>query len=470
MADVMLLHPPVSFDHIVRGGYDENPPIGILYLAACLEKHGISVEIIDNLNAALSFEQMLTKILDKPPKILGFSSTTPQIKTTVEIARAIKNSAKGKDIITGIGNCHVSSDPTIIERYPYFDFGVIGEAESTFLSIVKKILGGQKVKGIFRAEVPRMLDEIPFPAYNLIDMDMYVNKLGLNRFPIISTRGCPFKCIFCSRPGLSPIVRSRSAANIVDEIEKYKHVCNGRFTFQDDSFSLNKRAIHNLCDELERRKIKIDWITATRFDSIGDELLRRMAKNGCKSLCFGVESADERIRNEVVKKRITDEQIYEGLKLCQKHGIDVQLSFIVGLPEETEKEVIKTAMFPKALLKRGVRCIDIVAMCPAVPFPGSDLFDISIKEGLFTRGIIDEYIDGKLGNNFRDGWPIYVPRGLNKDRLLEIRKQGYISFYFSPQYIVRRIKRDITSWKALKKDIEEALSLARQGRSKASFA
>jgi len=470
MADVMLLHPPVSFSNIVKGGYDENPPIGILYLAACLEKHGISVEIVDNLNARLSFDELLAKILDNPPRILGFSSTTPQMRTTVNIAKAVKNSAKGKDIVIALGNCHVSSDPTVIERHPYFDFGIIGEAELTFLSIVKRILGGEKVKGIFRGEAPRNLDEIPYPAYHLIDLDMYVNKLGLDRFPLISTRGCPFKCIFCSRPGLSTTVRSRSAANIVDEIEKYRKVCKGRFTFLDDSFSLNRRAVHNLCDELERRKIKIDWITSTRFDSIDDKLLGRMAKNGCKSLCFGVESADEEIRNKVVKKRITDAQIYEGLKLCQKHRIDVQLSFIIGLPGETEKEILKTVMFPKALLKKGISCIETVAMCPAVPLPGSPLFDISIEEGLFTRGIIDEYINGALGNDFREGWPIYMPKGIKKDWLLQARRQSYASFYFRPQYIMRRIRRDVTSWKALKKDVREAVSLIKSGRSKASFA
>ena len=470
MADVVLVHPPVSFTHIIRGGYDDIPPIGILYLAAYLEKHGISVEVIDDLSGEISYEKLLEKIFDSCPVIVGFSATTPQLRTAVTLASAIKGDSRGQNISIGIGNCHASSDPDIINRYPCFDFCVIGEAEITFLFLVKKILGGEKIKGVFSAEVPRNLDEIPFPAYHLIDLKRYVKKLRLNRFPIIGTRGCPFKCIFCSRPGLCPVVRSRSAKNIVDEIERYMHVCGGRFTFLDDSFSLKKHLVYEFCDEINARGLKIDWVAATRFDTLEDVLVKRMVESGCKSMCFGIESGDERIRNEVVNKKITDSQIYKGLRLCKKYKLDVQLSFIVGLPKETETEIIKTAEFPRKLLKMGLNCIEIVAMLPAVPLPGSPLFEIAIEEGLFSRDIIDDYINGKLGDDFRDCWPIYIPKGISKKRLLQIRKNAYMSFYFSPSYILRRIKKDISSPANLKKDICEALSLIRHGRSKASFA
>lgn len=470
MSEVILVHPPTSFNTVIAGGYDNIPPLGILYLAAVLEREGVEVKIIDDLDAALSLKDIMEIINEEKPKIVGISSTTHQIKSSVEIAKSIKD-LFGKSIKVAIGGCHVSADPDLINRYPYFDFCVIGEADITFPVLVKDILNGKSIEGVFKGEVPRDLDEIPFPAWHLIDIEKY-KKAGRSRYPLFATRGCPFNCVFCSREGLSRIVRTRSANNIIEEMLRAHRYFDGQYEFCDDSFTLNKKKVEEFCDELIKRNLNLKWVAGgVRFDGLNEILLDKMVRAGCSEFCCGIESGNEEVRNKIIKKNITDKQIYDSLRLCNKYKdrLRVQLSFILGVPNETKEQMLETARFPMKLLKMGIKCIYIVAMCPTVPFPGAAIFEQAIKEGNIDKDIVDQYINGELGDGFRDNWPIYIPKGVTKDEMSAIRKKCYMSFYFSPYYIWRRIKNDFKSWEKLKKDIGEAISIITAGRSRASF-
>ncbi len=468
--DVLLIHPPTSFNVAIASGYDNVPPLGILYLAAVLEKEGIRVAVLDDLDASLSLKEILEVIEKEKPKIIGISSTTHQIKSSVEIAKSIKDSFDGS-IKVAIGGSHVSADPDLINCYPYFDFCVTGEADITFPILVKDILNGKNIEGVFKGEVPHNLDEIPFPAWHLIDIEKY-KKAGLTRYPLLATRGCPFNCIFCSREGLSKIVRTRSANNIIEEMLGAYHYFDGQYGFCDDSFTLNKKKVEEFCDELIVRDLNLRWVAGgVRLDGLDENLLSKMVRAGCDEFCCGIESGNEEVRNKIIKKNITDKQIYDSLRLCNKYKdrLRVQLSFILGVPNETKEQMLETAQFPMKLLKMGIKCIYLVAMRPTVPFPGAAIFNQAIKKGIIDKNIIDQYINGELGDGFRDNWPVYVPKGITKEEMFAIRKKCYTSFYFSPYYIWRRIKNDFKSWERIKKDIGEALSIIVSGRSKASF-
>ncbi len=470
--DVLLIHPPTSFNTVIAGGYDNVPPLGILYLAAVLERERIRVEILDDLDASLSLKEILKVIKKEEPKIIGISSTTCQIKSAVEIARAVRERF-GKDIRIGIGGCHISADPGLIERYPVFDFGVIGEGEKIFPVIVKKILQGQKVKGLFIGEPVKNLDTIPFPAYHLVDMEKY-KKRGMTGFPILGTRGCPYRCIFCSRPGMGGfgrLVRSRSGKNIVDEMETILDKYGGPFDFWDDSFTINRGAVIDLCQEVLRRRLKVRWSAGgVRADQIDEQLLELMVKAGCTGFCFGIESGSERVRNSIVHKGIKDSQIYQALNLCNRYPfLNIQLAFIIGFPTETKKEKEKTVMFGRKLIDTGIRCLEYIAIMLPVPLPGAELFTRAVKEKKIPEDIIDQYITGKLGDSFRDHWPVYISDGTTREEMDKMRRGGYKAFYFTPYYIKRRIKKDITSWAKLKRDVAEVLSIITSARSRASF-
>lgn len=469
--EVLLIHPPISFKTIVAGGYDNIPPMGILYLAAVLEKHGIKVKIIDDLDASISLKEILKEIKKLKPKIIGISSTTSQIKSSVEIAKAIKTKVD-KNIQIGIGGCHVSADPDLLKRYHFFDFGVLGEGEKIFLELVNKILKGEKCKGLFVGEAVEDLDTIPFPAFHLVDMSKYKRR-GLNCYPIIGTRGCPMRCVFCSRAGMAGfgrMVRSRSAKNIVDEMEKAIGEYNGYFGFCDDSFTVNRDSVVNFCKEVTKRKLKVKWNAGgVRIDKIDKELIDIMVKAGCIGFCFGIESGSERIRNIIVRKGVWDNQIYNALKICNKYPLDIQLALIIGFPTETKEEMEETVMFGRKLINMGIKCIDYIAIMLAVPLPGADLFKQAVDEKKMPKDIIDRYIDGKLGEGFRDHWPVYIPDGVTRKEMDNMRKRGYKSFYFTPYYIKRRIKKDVKSLGLLKRDATEFCSILTSSRSKASF-
>lgn len=469
--EVLLIHPPTSFKTIVAGGYDNVPPLGILYLAAILEKEGIKVKVIDDLDASISLKEILKEVKKLKPKIVGISSTTSQIKSAVEIAKGIKTKVD-KNIQVGIGGCHISADPELIKRYRVFDFGVIGEGEKIFLEIVKKTLKGEKCKGLFMGEPVEDLDTIPRPAFHLVDMERYKRR-GLYSYPIIGTRGCPMRCVFCSRPGMGGfgrLVRSRNAKNIVDEMEKALDEYQGYFGFLDDSFTVNRDSVVNFCKEIIKRKLKVKWNAGgVRIDKIDEELIDLMAKAGCMGFCFGIESGSERVRNIIVRKGVWDNQIYKALKICNKYALDVQLALIIGFPTETKEEMEETVMLGRKFINMGIRCIDYIAIMLAVPLPGADLFTQAIAEKKMSKDIIDRYIDGKLGDGFRDHWPVYIPDGATRDEMDKIRKKGYKAFYFTPYYVKRRIKKDIKSWELLKKDAAEFFSILRSSRSKASF-
>jgi len=470
-AEVLLIHPPTSFNTVISGGYDNIPPLGILYLAAVLEKEGIGVKVIDDLDASLSLKEMLKVVKREKPKVIGISSTTCQIRSAVEIAKAIKKKF-GKNIQIGIGGCHISADPGLIKRYRFFDFGIIGEGEKTFLKIVKKILKGKKCKGIFVSKPVEDLDTLPCPAYHLVDMEGY-RKRGMTHYPIIGTRGCPMKCVFCSRPGMGGfgrLVRSRSGKNIVDEMETVLEEYKGRFGFQDDSFTVNRDKVIEFCQEVIKRRLKISWFAGgVRIDKVDEKLVELMVKAGCSGFCFGVESGSERVRNLIVHKGVWDNQIYRALKICNKYPLDVQLSLIIGFPTETKEEMEETIMFGRKLIDMGIKCLEYIAIMLAVPLPGAELFNQAVKEKKIPKNIINQYIDGKLGDGFRDNWPVYIPDGVTREEMDKMRGRGYKSFYFTPYYIKRRIKKDISSWKRLKADINEVLSIITSGRSKASF-
>jgi len=471
MKQVLLIHPPVSFKENIAGGYDNIPPLGILYLAAVLEKENISVLVIDDLDASFSIKDILKVIKKENPKIIGISATTCQIKSAVEIARVIRKKI-GKDVQICIGGCHVSADVNLIKRYPFFDFGIVGEGEKTFTLMVKKILKGKRFNGIYIGQPVENLDTLPFPAYHLVDMEKY-KKRNMTDYPILGTRGCPMNCSFCSRPGMNGFgrfVRSRSGENIVEEMVNVFDEYQGRFNFQDDSFTVNREKVIEFCKEVIKRNLKISWNAGgIRIDKIDKELIALMVRAGCNGFCFGIESGSERIRNLIIHKGIWNNQIYKALKICSLYPLNIQISLVIGFPEETKEEMKETVFFGKKLIGMGINCLEYIAIMLAVPLPGAELFNQAIKEKKIPKDVIDYFIDGKLGASFRDNWPVYIPDGISLREMKEIRKEGYKKFYFSFYFLKRRIKKDLTSWPRFKKDLLELFSILFFGRSQASF-
>jgi len=467
MTDVLFISSGMNIGKISHGIHN-CPPIGLLYLAASLKAQNILVDVLDLLVNALSLEEIKAYVREKDPKIVAFSSTTPQIKATVEICRELKHKFPDKHF--AIGGHHICNDLDFIDRYPFFDFSVSGDGEITFPLLVKKILAGEKIKGKHEGELVKNVDDFPFPDYSYVDLKRYEEIGGMKELPILGTRGCPYNCVFCSRASHLSQVRFRSAKSIVDEMEKYQGLYNGQYTFQDESFTLKKELVLKMCQEIKNRNLKVKWgAGGVRLDQLDEELLKAMESAGCTRFFIGIESGNERVRKEIVGKPLTDEQIITLLKTLDKYSFEIELSFVIGLPGETLTNIEETVMFARKLIDKGIRNINQIGIKPAIPMPGARIFKKGIEEGKIPKDIIDRYISGEYGEDFWTNWPKYIPDGISLEQIYALRKKGYEAFYFTPQYIWFRIKKDLKSWQLIKRDIKEALNIITRGRSVRSF-
>lgn len=462
MTDVLFIYPPASYlankEDIEQAKGDvtlDHPPMGPLYLAACLEKEGFSVKIFDT-SFKLTKEETVAIVKKEKPKLIAISALTSNIRGAVQLVRALRQDGYHGSI--GLGSHHVTSDPDFLRRYPIFDFGVVGEAEITLPKLAKRIIcDGEEVKGLIQGELPRDLDALPWPARHLVDFKRYENFM-LNS--ISASRGCPYKCLFCSLPALSKVIRFRNPVDVVKEMKAvYRLNGSKHFMFMDDCFTVNRKYTVALCQEMIKQKTKFSWHVQTRVNLVDDELLKLMKKAGCTKILFGVESGNDRVRNKIVNKRISKEQIIRAFKLTRKNKIEGDMYLMLGFPSETKEELEETVNFPKKVPA------NLVGAHITIPMPGTKLWDDLVAQGKIKKELIDDYIEGKLGDTFRADWPKFIPEGMTLEYLQEARNRIHKNFYLRPSYIMHRLRQDMKSWSKLKLDFIEGVSILRHGRS-----
>jgi len=446
MTDVILINSPIILNRksdqylYSEGDEKSNYPMGLLYIAGYLEQKGVSVKVLDVAAAHLMLEDILQTVAEAHPILVGISAMTPGIRSAVTIAREIRIRL-GRNVSIALGGSHVNSDETFIQRYPVFDFCVIGEGEKTTYDAFVKLKEGRDVHGLLQGESIDDLDALPFPARHLIDIHRYFRDEERRQgqrpaATMLGSRGCPYHCSFCSIPVIRHKVRYRSAGNIVDEMEAIYESCGGRYSFVDDVLTLSKKRTIELCDEIIRRRLKVKWCGMTRANTLTEKMVRHLSAAGCNDLFIGVESGNQRIRNEVIGKEITDDQIREAVKLCRKHDIHTNLFLMIGFPTESLHEVEDT-------IRIGQRVhADLIGIRITVPFPGTKIFEYAEQEGMIPPDLVDRYIQGKLGGkneSFYRIWPLFIPRALNLQTVVRAKKRAYRQFYLNPAWIFRRI-------------------------------
>jgi anaerobic magnesium-protoporphyrin IX monomethyl ester cyclase len=356
------------------------PPLGLGYIAAYLKNQGISVSIVDC--TFLSQKEALKNIRDSNPKIIGVQSMYSMKEKSLELARLLRSHCE----LLVAGGALPTTDPEAFLQD--FDVSVIGEGEKTMLELVKSILNGGKlslVKGIaYRDRTTGQikktssrglngdLDAFPHPSRELFDNNSYkkyyLQKFGYATTAIMTSRGCPFACDFCSRPVFGNEFRARSASNVVDEIEEVISLGHNRIWFGDDCFTLNRSRLIEICDEIIKRKLKIGWECLSRVDTLDSEIVEKMKQAGCLRMFFGIESGNDLIL-KIMKKQITIKQASEATQLCKKKGIKVGAFFILGYPGENEKTILETVKFASSL------ALDYLSFTLPYPIPGTPLFE-----------------------------------------------------------------------------------------------
>lgn len=412
-------------------------PLGIAYIASYIRKNGFSVKLVDVKELGENWKEKIIDIIKNDnPRFIGISSTTPQIVDAYIIADITKNI--NKDITTVIGGYHTTVLAEEVLKHKNIDIVVYGEGEITFLELLqnKKL---SEIKGIcykenelikknIERELIKDLDNIPWPAYDLLSMekygDPYIGKCAI----VITGRGCPFKCKFCaSRVINKGLYRLRDIKKVVDEIEfLYKNYNIQGIKFVDDLFTLMPKRTIELCDELIKRKIKIRWMCNSRVDTINEEMLKKMKKAGCVLIKFGIESGDENTL-KIVNKQIDLKKAEISIKMTKRCGIDTAGFFILGHPYETEETLKKTIDFAKKLP------LDLVQFSMMIPYPGTEVYEMAKKK----EGI--ELLNKDWSSFRRYGKPIIRLPTVSETKLEEYHSLAYRKFYLRPRYILNRL-------------------------------
>jgi anaerobic magnesium-protoporphyrin IX monomethyl ester cyclase len=354
------------------------PPLGLGYLAAVLRERGINVDIVDC--TFMSPNEAIERIIRSTPSIVGIYSMFSLRKTSIELAKQLRNHCG----FLVAGGPLPSLDP--MDFMQDFDVVVVGEGEETILELVDAVEQGKNlstVKGIIykkngetRTTPPREsvknLDSLPLPARDLFEnaayKQFYKRRLGYTTSSMITSRGCPFSCDFCSRPIFGNDYRTRSPENIVDEVESIASMGYDRVWFSDDCFTFNRQHLIKTCETMKQRGVRVGWECLSRVDTMDQTVALKMKSAGCVRVFFGIESGNNAVLR-LMKKRITTEQATNAVRNAKAAGLQVGAFFIVGYPGETDQTVLDTVNYASSLK------LDYLSFTLPYPIPGTPLHD-----------------------------------------------------------------------------------------------
>ena len=419
---------------IIRPNYQSHivaPPLGMGYVSSYLKSRGHTTKIVDGLNLELSNDQIVHECITFGAGLVGVYILSAFFLDAIDLIQKLH--AQGIKVVLG------GTQPTFMPKYTmdntHADFLVVGEAETTMADLAdaldnggdgNNIPGVVTKNGIKTKERPFIenLDEFPFPDWEQIDPRRY-KKAPHGGFikhfpyaPIVSTRGCPFRCTFCASPKLSKrSIRYRSPENVVQEIILLKEKFGIKEVhFEDDNFTLKRNHAKRVCELLIEKNVKVSWAcpNGIRADKLDDELAALMKKAGCYYVAFGIESGNQEILDNI-KKDTTLEKIEQGVKIANKAGIMTQGFFIFGLPGETEQTIENTIQFAKKIPLTRAQFLLLDVM------PGTELWDTM------------DYEKKKNWNTKSYHEITWVPPTITEKSLKNAVPKAFKAFYFRPK-------------------------------------
>ncbi len=279
------------------------PPLGLAYLASTLEREGHRVNILDAFALGMSWTAFESEVKKQKPDLIGIGGLTPTIDITLRAIRICRPHTR----TLVVGGPHISVfQQEFFRDCPELDFGIVGEGETAFSQLVKRLEEGKDpwdIPGLVGAEKKNPpgnfihdLDSVPFPSRHLLPNHAYRYALwpGKRITTMITSRGCPYSCIFCDKSIFGSRWRARSPDNVLDEMEQIvKDFKIRSIILYDDLFTLNKQRVIEICQGILDRGLRIDWKCEGRVDRVDEEVLGWMKKAGCSLIAYGVESGNQ---------------------------------------------------------------------------------------------------------------------------------------------------------------------------------
>jgi len=416
------------------------PPLGLAYLAAYLEKKGIQAAIIDANAENLAPALVARKALTLKPDLVGLGTVTNTIKEAWAIAWLIK---KKRDIPIVLGGIHPTLLPEESLKKNFIDLVLRGEAEISLAQLAAgvsktKIAGlsynkqGKRIIHNPPSHLIKNLDSFPLPARHLLPLAKY-QTIGAKQTPyatLISSRGCPYQCSFCSTRAIAgQNFRPRSAENVLAEIDQLVQDYGVReINILDDNFTLDPVRVEKICRLLIKRNydLVLKNGNGVRIDRLTYPLLALMKKAGWYSLAFGIESADQQILDKN-NKGLKLEKVRQVVRWCQLIGLETLGFFIIGLPGETPVTITKTINFAKSLP------LDDAQFNLLIPFPGTQAREMIAQEGRILNS------DWNYYNAY--GRPVFQLKNLNPSLMVKFQQQAYRQFYLRPKILLKQAKK-----------------------------
>jgi radical SAM superfamily enzyme YgiQ (UPF0313 family) len=414
-----------------------SPPLGLAYIASVL-RQSHEVKIIDSNILNYTIGDVEEELRSFNPDVVGITSVTPSIYEAYKVAETAKKVREDCKVV--LGGPHATFMPRqSMEECEYIDIIVRGEGEETTGELIENIEKGaplNEVKGItFREKneiidtEPRPfiknIDNIPFPSRDLLPMHLYKFN-GVKYTTMLTSRGCPFKCSFCSSSRLfGGYWRGRSPENVLEEMKTvYEEYGIRNIEFMDDTFTLNQERAEKICDEIIKQGWDISWGASSRVDTLSKRLVEKMKKAGCWILFLGIESGSQKIL-DAIGKRITLEQVKKAVKILKDAGIQVLGSFIIGFLQDTKETIKETIKFAKSLN------LDYAEFSILTPYPGTPIFDYAKKNNMLLTENWSKYTAIE---------PIVKIEGASEKEIKTLFQKSYITFYLRPRIVMEWLK------------------------------
>ena len=449
-----------SKEYIGMDNFGTFPPLGIMYVMAYLEKNAPHHKLYfkDSVAERSSHKDLSDYVAEIKPNIVAMTSFTVSMIDVVIAAQNIRKIVPDAHIC--LGGHHPIAFPFEAASLPEFDSIVVGEGEIVFNELVKRIEAKKPftdILGVYTNESiqkyrnttskdrrflnkvsvpPAYVDDInslPMPNRNYIKHLNYSSVVGMSSklATLISSRGCPYKCTFCDVPFKTQ--RRRDPKLVVDEMEACVAQGYEEIHFYDDLFNITPRRVIDICDEIDKRGLKIVWDYRGRVNGIDEESIKRFKKSGGRLISFGIETSTQE-GLIMMRKGTKVKQNIDALKLCKKYGIVTLADFMIGLPHERSyNDILKSIKILTHDYRPDYAQFSILNL-----YPNTEVYDQAVAKGLIKDGKWNEWARDPLNSKIKvDHWDEFVTWG----QLLELQKKAYRIFYLRPTSIWNMIKQ-----------------------------
>jgi len=439
--NVALIFPNISLGKILKS--PSHPPLGLAYLAAVAEKAGYDVVVIDAAALNLNYSELMAKLKKIKPDIIGITTNISSASHSLILCRLIRKQMPSVKLV--LGGPWASATYEILLKKKFCDFVVVGEGEVAFVELLKhleKCLTPLKVPGIaylnddiIQLEPPCLienLDAIPFPAWHLLPSPKkYLLHVRRKIFyPVMTSRGCPFHCNYCTKIIHGNRLRFRSIENVIAEIRYLKDKFSvEEIAIVDDNFTLNAKRAEKICEAIIKNNfnILIQFSNGVRADTLTPNLIRKLNRAGTYRIFIGVESGNQNVVNKI-GKNLDLNAVRRAAKLIKNERIILTTCFMLGHPFDTLKTMNDTLNLALEL------DADYSYFFTAIAFPGTDLFNLIQKDGKFLMSLAD------MKREYNVNSPNFEIYDLKAKDLERMSRNANLRFYLRPRKILSLVK------------------------------